>query len=177
MIGQESAEAIVPGRAGRGRVEPQRTGRSHDGLETDEELVWGVGARRHFIKPSLDAKLMEQVVERENVRRAWRQVKANRGAPGIDGQTIAETEIWLRTNWTTLRESLLSGTYQPLPLRRKAIPESASSSALRWGTAGCGPARRVVWGPGANHSRLPDYTRSLWFLLCVHFYRLVFIFM
>ncbi|MHB8897084.1 MAG: group II intron reverse transcriptase/maturase [Candidatus Geothermincolia bacterium] len=90
----------------------------------------GVGARRQFMKPSLDAKLMEQVVERENVRRAWRQVKANRGAPGIDGQTIAETEIWLRTNWTILRESLLSGIYQPLPLRRKAIPKSSGGERL-----------------------------------------------
>ena len=36
VIGQESAEAIVPVRAGQGRAEPQRTGRSHDGLETDE---------------------------------------------------------------------------------------------------------------------------------------------
>jgi RNA-directed DNA polymerase len=82
------------------------------------------------MKPSLDAKLMEQVVERENVRRAWRQVKANRGAPGIDGQTIAETEIWLRTNWTILRESLLSGTYQPWPLRRKAIPKPSGGERL-----------------------------------------------
>lgn len=90
----------------------------------------GVGARRQFMKPSLDAKLMGQVVERENVRRAWRQVKANRGAPGIDGQTIAETEIWLRTNWTTLRESLLSGTYQPWPLRRKAIPKPSGGERL-----------------------------------------------
>lgn len=90
----------------------------------------GVGARRQFMKPSLDAKLMEQVVERENVRRAWRQVKANRGAPGIDGQTIAEIEIWLRTNWTTLRESLLSGTYQPWPLRRKAIPKPSGGERL-----------------------------------------------
>ena len=90
----------------------------------------GVGARRQVMKPSLDAKLMEQVVERENVRRAWRQVKANRGAPGIDGQTIAEAEIWLRTNWTTLRESLLSGTYQPLPLRRKAIPKPSGGERL-----------------------------------------------
>jgi len=90
----------------------------------------GVGARRQVMKPSLDAKLMEQVVERENVRRAWRQVKANRGAPGIDGQTIAEAEIWLRTNWTTLRESLLSGTYQPLPLRRKAIPKPGGGERL-----------------------------------------------
>ena len=90
----------------------------------------GVGARRQVMKPSLDAKLMEQVVERENVRRAWRQVKANRGAPGIDGQTIAEAEIWLRTNWTTLRESLLSGTYRPLPLRRKAIPKPGGGERL-----------------------------------------------
>lgn len=90
----------------------------------------GVGARRRFMKPSLDAKLMEQVVERENVRRAWRRVKANRGAPGSDGQTIAETEIWLRMNWTTLRQSLLVGTYQPWPLRRKAIPKPSDGERL-----------------------------------------------
>lgn len=90
----------------------------------------GVGDRRSAIKPSLDTTLMQQVVERGNMRRAWRQVKANRGAPGIDGQTIAEAHDWLRTNWTTLRESLLMGTYQPLPLRRKSIPKPSGGERL-----------------------------------------------
>lgn len=90
----------------------------------------GVGDRRGVTKPSLDTTLMQQVVERENMRRAWRRVKANRGAPGIDGQSIAEAHAWLRTNWTTLRESLLMGTYQPLPLRRKAIPKPSGGERL-----------------------------------------------
>ena len=83
----------------------------------------GAGLGRADAQPALDTHLMERVAEPANMHRAWQQVKANKGAPGIDRMTIEEGETWLATNWPLLREALLMGTYQPLPLRRKAIPK------------------------------------------------------
>jgi RNA-directed DNA polymerase len=73
---------------------------------------------------------MERVVDPENVRRAWQRVKANHGAPGVDGLTVEETEAWMHDHWSTVRQSLLEGTYQPLPLRRKAIPKRSGGERL-----------------------------------------------
>lgn len=94
----------------------------------------GAGARRADTKPALDTHLMERVVESENMRRAWKRVKANRGAPGVDGMTLEAATTWLRMNWPTVRESLLQGTYQPLPLRRKAIPKPSGGGSACWGS-------------------------------------------
>ena len=73
---------------------------------------------------------MEQVVEPENVRNAWQRVKANHGAPGIDGLTVEAAEAWLHEHWTAVRQSLLEGTYQPQPRRRKAIPKRRGGERL-----------------------------------------------
>jgi len=78
-------------------------------------------------QPALDTSevdaLMELVVEVDNLERAWRQVKRNRGAPGPDGMTIRDFEPWARENWPTVRQQLLDGTYRPSPVRRKTIPK------------------------------------------------------
>jgi RNA-directed DNA polymerase len=66
---------------------------------------------------------MERVVERGNMQRAWKQVKANKGAPGVDGMHIEDFLTFAKENWTTIRQALLDGTYQPTPLRRVTIPK------------------------------------------------------
>ena len=66
---------------------------------------------------------MERVLEGSNLRRAYRQVKRNRGAPGIDGMTVEDLSAHLREHWPTIRDSLLNGTYQPQPVRRVEIPQ------------------------------------------------------
>jgi RNA-directed DNA polymerase len=68
--------------------------------------------------------LMEQVVERGNAKAALRRVKQNHGSPGIDGMTVGELPAHLVKNWESLREQLLTGTYQPQPVRRQAIPKA-----------------------------------------------------
>jgi RNA-directed DNA polymerase len=64
---------------------------------------------------------MEAVVDPDNMRRAWKQVRSNRGAPGPDGITLAEFPEWLRPRWPAIRQQLLDGTYSPQPVRRKTI--------------------------------------------------------
>lgn len=70
---------------------------------------------------SLGDNLMEQIVEAANMERAWKQVRANRGAAGIDGITTAQFPDFLGPRWKAVRQSLLDGTYRPSPVRRKAI--------------------------------------------------------
>lgn len=75
-------------------------------------------------KPALSLfpeSLMEKIVSRPNIDIAWKNVKANRGAPGPDGITLTEFPSWFRPRWETIRQQLLDGTYQPQPVRRVTI--------------------------------------------------------
>jgi RNA-directed DNA polymerase len=64
---------------------------------------------------------MEAVVDSTNMERAWKQVRANRGAPGPDGITLAAFPDWVRPRWLVIQQQLLDGTYRPEPVRRKTI--------------------------------------------------------
>jgi RNA-directed DNA polymerase len=65
--------------------------------------------------------MMEAVVAKANMELAWKRVRANRGAPGPDGITLAEFLKWLTPRWPTFRQQLLDGTYRPEPVRRVTI--------------------------------------------------------
>ncbi|KAB2961740.1 MAG: group II intron reverse transcriptase/maturase [Candidatus Methylomirabilis oxygeniifera] len=66
---------------------------------------------------------MERVLDRANLQRAWKQVQANRGAPGIDGMTVDEFPTFARAHWADIRQALFDGVYQPSPARRVFIPK------------------------------------------------------
>jgi RNA-directed DNA polymerase len=84
-----------------GRGEPPNAG--HGGTES-------LTAKRGPEDPATIESLMEEVCERENLERAWHQVRSNQGSPGVDGRTIDETRDHLREHWPTIREQLLDGT-------------------------------------------------------------------
>ena len=63
-------------------------------------------------------RLMEEVCARDNLKRALRRVRSNKGSPGIDGMTVDELPGYLCEHWPTIRDQLLSGTYQPKPVKR-----------------------------------------------------------
>ena len=65
--------------------------------------------------------LLELVLERENLLRALKRVRRNKGSPGVDGMTVDELPDYLRQVWPKLREDLLSGAYAPQPVRRQLI--------------------------------------------------------
>jgi len=67
--------------------------------------------------------LMEEVLRRENLIRALRRVRSNKGAPGIDGMTVEELTPYLREHWARIRQELLEGRYEPQPVRRVEIPK------------------------------------------------------
>jgi len=67
--------------------------------------------------------LMERVVEPDNATAAWRAVKRNGGAPGIDGMTTRQLRDHVRKHWESIRAKLLAGAYVPSPVRRVEIPK------------------------------------------------------
>ena len=73
--------------------------------------------------PASTNRLMEEVCERENLKEALRQVKANKGSPGVDGMTVGGITDYLKQHWPAIREQLLNGTYEPKPVRRVEIPK------------------------------------------------------
>jgi len=63
-------------------------------------------------------ELLEQVLNSENMQRAWTRVKANKGAAGVDGMSISDATEFIRQNWEAIRSTLENGRYCPRPVRR-----------------------------------------------------------
>ena len=80
-------------------------------------------AKRGTESLAIGEQLMEEVCERENCKQALARVKANKGSAGVDGMTVHELPEFLKQHWPAIREQLLSGTYQPQPVRRVEIPK------------------------------------------------------
>ena len=68
-------------------------------------------------------RLMEAVVERSNLLRAYERVVKNAGAPGVDGLSVSEFKPWLQRHWVRIRQDLLTGVYQPEAVRKVEIPK------------------------------------------------------
>lgn len=77
----------------------------------------------HVTDRPASATLMEEVCDRENLKRALQRVKSNKGSAGIDGMTVDALPAYLQAHWPTIRSQLLTGTYQPQPVRRVEIPK------------------------------------------------------
>src|SRR5271168_4049645 len=73
--------------------------------------------------PAVTEQLMEEMCDRENLARAWKRVRRNKGSPGVDGMSIDDARDYLREHWPSIRSQLLAGTYQPRPVRRVEIPK------------------------------------------------------
>ena len=67
--------------------------------------------------------LLEEVLRRENLIKAYHKVRANKGAPGVDGMTVDGLKPYLKEHWPCIKEQLFAETYQPQPVRRVDIPK------------------------------------------------------
>jgi RNA-directed DNA polymerase len=74
-------------------------------------------------RPADTSRIMEEVCERANLKEALRQVRANKGSAGVDRMTVEQLGDYLKQHWPAIREQLLSGTYEPKPVRRVEIPK------------------------------------------------------
>lgn len=108
----------MPARAGRITV---GDGEAVSGVLSDEARLTRLGT------VSAGQGLLAQVLARENMQRAWKRVKANKGAAGVDGMDIAATGRYLVTALPNIRAQLMAGTYRPSPVRRVGIPKPDGS--------------------------------------------------
>ena len=96
---------------------PQRDSAEHE----EYAGAYSIGKREAEERDGAD--LLEKVLDRDNLNRAFKKVKANKGAPGIDGMTVEDAPEWLREHKRELLESIRNGKYKPSPVRRKEIPK------------------------------------------------------
>ena len=105
--------AEYPGKGGC----PQRDSAEH------EEYAGARSIDRRETEETDGADLLERILDRDNLNRAYKRVKANKGAPGIDGMTVEDALSWLREHREELLEQIRQGKYKPQPVRRKEIPK------------------------------------------------------
>ena len=91
--------------------------------DTLMNLYGGDVAARVMERRTPGFDLLEHVLEPDNLMRAWKQVKSNKGAPGIDGVTIAQFPAYIQERWQGIGAAILDGTYVPSPVLRVEIPK------------------------------------------------------
>ncbi|MDH6372896.1 RNA-directed DNA polymerase [Paenibacillus sp. PastF-3] len=77
--------------------------------------------------------LLKQILNRDNLNRAYKQVKRNHGAPGIDGMTVEDALPWLQEHRDELLQNIQEDRYKPSPVRRKEIPKPDGSGVRKLG--------------------------------------------
>jgi RNA-directed DNA polymerase len=109
------------------------SGPTGEAREAGREETESPGVTNGPESPARTNRLMEEVCERENLKAALKQVKANQGSPGVDGMTVVELKDYLKQHWPAIREQLLNGTYEPKPVRRMEIPKPDGGDVRKLG--------------------------------------------
>ena len=97
----------------------QRDSAEHEGHVRAHRSFNRIWKERDSAQPDL----LEKILERDNLNRAFKRVQANKGAAGVDGMTIDETLQWLREHNRELTDRIRRGKYTPKPVRRVEIPK------------------------------------------------------
>lgn len=103
----------------------------------------GVERKEYVGVPSVEARerrerdgartLLDEILDRDNLNQAYKKVKSNKGAPGIDGMTVGAALPWLKEHGQELRRSILDEEYKPSPVRRVMIPKTDGSGERKLG--------------------------------------------
>ena len=80
--------------------------------------------------PPVDLASVEYIVSKASIAEAWKKVRSNKGAPGVDNISIAQFPKWGRPKWKTFKKQLLEGAYQPSPALRVEIPKESRGVRL-----------------------------------------------
>jgi RNA-directed DNA polymerase len=92
-----------------------------------------LAAREPTERPMFSEHLMEEVFERHNLHAALKQVRANKGSPGVDGMSVDELPDFLKVHWPEIKNQLFDGTYQPQMIKRVDIPKPGSQEKRKLG--------------------------------------------
>jgi RNA-directed DNA polymerase len=104
-----------------------------EALKAGREEIESLSTVNESESPASTNRFMEEVCERENLKEALKQVKANKGSAGIDGMTVDELDDYLKQHWPATRDQLFSGTYEPQPVRRVEIPKPDGGGVRKLG--------------------------------------------
>lgn len=74
------------------------------------------------------SELLNRILSRENMNQAYQKVKANKGAAGIDEVTVEELNKYIKENWSSIKEQIVSRTYRPQPVKRVKIPKASGGT-------------------------------------------------
>jgi len=129
VFGQESAAAGVALKSRQRGMERRAKRKNKEDPVTATEATKPNGGANDCLatNPSaLNVSLMGRVLSPKNLQRAWGQVQANHGAPGVDGMTVEEFPDFVRSpQWAAVKKTLVDGTYRPQPVRRVYIPKAS----------------------------------------------------
>jgi hypothetical protein len=142
--GEKSAEAIVVEETSRsadehskiaGATHPMKGRTNEEGIDpatdkpTDNARVRGElesrGGGKHGAPQG--RTMIEDILEPENLAAAWKRVKANKGAPGIDGMSVGDFPAFARGHWPRIATAIREGSYRPAPVKRVWIPKPDGS--------------------------------------------------
>jgi group II intron reverse transcriptase/maturase len=112
----EIAGAVLEGRGRKSRE--HNNGAS--GVTVTKETYWSEAGPR----------LMEEIVSRANMQKAYNRVVSNKGAAGVDTMSTGQLKGYLQTAWPRIKEELLNGTYQPQPVRKVEIPKPGGGERI-----------------------------------------------
>jgi RNA-directed DNA polymerase len=100
------------------RPDTSGEGGTGSGMDGEQQALTALEQQR-----ALTQNVMEEVASAANLNTAYKAVKANKGAPGVDGMTVADMKPWIAAHRDTLVAALLQGDYRPQPVKGIAIPK------------------------------------------------------
>jgi RNA-directed DNA polymerase len=141
---EKSAEAIVAGETSRsadehskdaGGLNPMKGRTNEEGIDPVTDGPTDNARRRGQSESHCGGKhgapqertMIEEILEPENLAQAWKRVKANQGAPGIDGMIVEDFPAFAREHWPRIATAIREGNYRPAPVRRVWIPKPDGS--------------------------------------------------
>jgi len=120
-----SGESFKEGSLQKNSAEHEGYAGVHTSRRITENNITGAGESKD--------KLLEQILDKDNLNRAFRKVKSNKGAPGIDGMELEALRPYLMENGAQLKQSILDGKYRPNPVRRVEIPKEGGRKKRKLG--------------------------------------------
>lgn len=97
----------------------QKNSAEHEGYARAHRSFNRIWKERDSAQP----ELLEKILDKDNLNRAFKRVKENKGAPGVDGMTVDEALVYLRDNQKEFKARIYRGKYTPSPVRRVEIPK------------------------------------------------------
>src|SRR6266702_5115930 len=90
----------------------------------------GVTATRETYWAEAETRLMEEIISRANMQKAYNRVISNKGAAGVDNMSTGQLKGYLQTDWPRIKEELLNGTYNPQPVRKVEVPKPGGGKRM-----------------------------------------------